>query len=74
MGTNSQSAKQTVRDKIIAAGVRNLKEFGYPQVDAKNILTDHIYKAFFKSMLEDNLGKGQDVTIAELLNEIEDNK
>ena len=45
-----------MRDKIIAAGVATLKEFGYPSVDKDNILTDMIYSAFFKTMLEGNLG------------------
>jgi len=45
-----------MRDKIIAAGVANLKEFGYPSVDKDNILTDYIYSSFFKQMLEGNLG------------------
>ena len=45
-----------MRDKIIAAGVANLKEFGYPRVTAENILTDRIYSAFFRSILEGNLG------------------
>lgn len=38
--------------KLIEAGIRNLKEFGYPSVNAENILTDEIYKAFFKRMLD----------------------
>ena len=38
--------------KLIEAGIRNLKEFGYPLVNAENILTDEIYKAFFARMLE----------------------
>ena len=46
-----------MRYKIIETGVRNLKEFGYPNASKNNILTDPIYSAFFKSMLEDNLGK-----------------
>lgn len=46
----------TEREKIIKAGVANLKEFGYPSVSAENILTDHIYSQFFRSMLEGNLG------------------
>lgn len=57
----------SVRDKLIAAGVRNLKEYGYPAVDAENILTDEIYSGFFKSMLEDNLGQGFDTEINGLL-------
>lgn len=43
------------RDRIISAGVANLKAFGYPKVDKDNILTDRIYGAFFLSMLEENL-------------------
>jgi hypothetical protein len=46
-----------MREQLIAAGIRNLKEYGYPAVSAENILTDQIYGAFFKGMLEDNLGK-----------------
>lgn len=60
-----------IRAKLIAAGVSNLKAFGYPQVDAANILTDIIYAGFFKSMLNDNLGKGFDKEIQALLAEIE---
>ena len=50
--------------------MRNLKEFGYPNASKDNILTDPIYSAFFKSMLEDNLGKGADEAINQLLSEI----
>lgn len=64
------SASNSYRAKLIAAGVSNLKEFGYPSVTAENILTDQIFSKFFKSMLEDNLGKGGktvDAGINELL-------
>lgn len=61
----------TIREKLIAAGVKNLKEFGYPSCDTKNILTDDIYKEFFRSMLKDNLGSGFDKEINQLLEEIE---
>ncbi|MDA8175704.1 hypothetical protein A6M27_12905 [Acidithiobacillus thiooxidans] len=47
-----------IREKLIRAGVRNLKEFGYSNVNPDNILTDTVFAAFFKSMLEDNLGNG----------------
>jgi hypothetical protein len=46
-----------VRAKLIDAGVKNLRQYGYPECDADNILTDRIYSAFFASMLRDNLGK-----------------
>lgn len=59
-----------IRNKLLAAGVRNLKEFGYPHVNVDNILTDEIYKAFFVSMLRDNLGKGADKDIKALLAEL----
>jgi len=42
-----------VKDKLIAAGVKNLQSFGYPKCSAENILTDRVYKAFFSEMLKD---------------------
>ena len=63
-------SKDDVRAKLIAAGVKNLREFGYPDVNDKNILTDIIYSAFFKQMLKDNIGKGLDVPITSLLEEM----
>jgi hypothetical protein len=59
-----------IRASLIKAGVRNLKEFGYPMVNEKNILTDDVFKRFFVSMLRDNLGKGADDTINALLKEL----
>lgn len=61
-----------IRNKLIAAGVRNLKEFGYPAVTADNILTEVLFARFFRSMLEDNLGNGaaHDKEINVLLAEI----
>lgn len=60
-----------VRQKLIAAGVKNLHVYGYPYCTKENILTDQIYKAFFRSMLEDNKGHsaGADVVIDALLKE-----
>lgn len=62
-----------IKEKLLSAGVNNLKEFGYPKVNKQNILTDIIYKGFFKSMLEDNKGKAGievDSCINELLTAI----
>lgn len=59
------------RDGLIHAGVRNLHAYGYPSCNTTNILTDMIYKAFFISMLRDNLGKGADKDINSLLVELE---
>lgn len=59
-----------IRARLIAAGVSNLKEFGYPGVNAENILTDMVFANFFRSMLEDNLGKGADDAINALMAEL----
>ena len=61
-----------MKDKLIAEGVKNLHEFGYPGCTASNILTDGIYKAFFARMLEDNKGQRDDIdkVIDELLAQI----
>jgi len=58
-----------MKDKLIAAGVKNLHAYGYPECNKDNILTDQIYKAFFASMLKDNKGNGKDIdkAIDELL-------
>lgn len=58
------------RGQLLKAGVKNLKEFGYPAVDEKNILTDIVYSQFFKGMLEDTIeevGAGGVVDAAEAL-------
>lgn len=58
------------RSNLIAAGVRNLREFGYPTANHTNILTSDVFKRFFASMLKDNLGQDSDVTIKALLAEL----
>ncbi len=62
-----------IRTGLIRVGVKNLKEFGYPFVDEKNILTDMVYKVFFSKMLKENLGKmlSADKAINKLLKEME---
>lgn len=58
-----------MKDKLIANGVKNLRDFGYPECNKENILTDQIYKAFFVSMLKGNKGHGKEIdkAIDELL-------
>jgi hypothetical protein len=41
-----------MRAALISAGVRHLKEFGYPNCTATNIVTDRVYCLFFRRMLE----------------------
>lgn len=70
--TKIENMKKEIRDKIIQNGVNNLREFGYENVNSENILTDEVYKLFFKSMLEDNLGysESSDLVVKDLINEI----
>ena len=60
------------RSKLIESGVKNLQAYGYPAVNETNILTDSIYKEFFRSMLEGNKGHSTaiDQAIDGLLKEI----
>ena len=60
---------EQIKEHLLKAGVKNLKEFGYSAVTTETILTDEVYKEFFKSMLEENLGNGKQVddVIDELL-------
>lgn len=62
------------RELIVKRGIANLKEFGYPSVNAENIITDYLYSKFFKSMLEESIGvsSAADVAIKSLLREIKD--
>jgi len=62
-----------MKNQIVNNGVANLKEYGYPNVNNKNIMTDTIYKAFFLSMLQDNLGTNEtaDKVLNELIKEIQ---
>jgi hypothetical protein len=59
---------EKIKEHLIRAGIKNLKEFGYPNVTEENILTDDVYKLFFKSMLEDNKGNGKQID--EVINEL----
>jgi len=64
-----------IREQLIKNGVKNLKEFGYPDCNEKNILEHSILKAFFIGMLEDNKGidKKIDKVIDSLLKELNRN-
>ena len=50
-----------LRKQLIAAGVKNLQEFGYPTCNETNILTDYVFKKFFLSMLKENKGIRPDI-------------
>lgn len=41
------------REQILGAVARNLREFGYPDCTADNVLTTYLFGQFAKSQLED---------------------
>lgn len=45
--------------RLTANGVLNLQKYGYPDCNKDNILTDLIYSAFFKKMLEQSKDDAQ---------------
>ena len=53
-----------IEQKLIEKGIKNLNQFGYPDVNKDNIFTDLIYSQMFKSMLEDNKGHRVDIDTA----------
>jgi hypothetical protein len=57
-----------MKQKLLEAGVKNLREFGYPSCTAENILTDYVYASFFMRMLEDN--RGHSATIDKAIDEL----
>ncbi len=65
-----------IRNALITAGVKNLKNLGYPQCDDSNIMTDLVYRQFFRSMLVENKGvqKSFDPEINQIIAEIDKQK
>lgn len=57
-----------IREGLIKAGVKNLKEFGYPGVTSENILTDRVYKQFFIFLLKsgENINVTPEIEIVRL--------
>lgn len=55
-----------LRTKLLEAGVKNLKEYGYPACTTENIVTDPVYSAFFVSMLEQTKGQHGPAVVAEI--------
>ena len=59
-----------IRQKLLESGVKSLKEFGYPNVDTKNILTDEVYSQFFRGMLDDAIARSNNDTIDGVIDEL----
>ncbi len=60
---------EEIKTKLINAGVKNLKAFGYPEVNNDNILTDIVYGGFFKNMLDENIGQATN-QVDDVINEL----
>lgn len=58
-----------IRMKLLHAGVRNLREFGYKSVTMDNITTTDVFARFFKGMLEEAEGSS-DVATNTVINEL----
>ena len=56
--------REVMKTGLISAGVKNLREFGYPACNEQNILTDMIYSRFFVSMLKENKGHDREIDAA----------
>lgn len=64
--------RDEMRTVLIRGGVNSLGTFGYPGVRPENILTDRVYSAFFKTMLEDNLREveGKNPTLDKVIRDL----
>lgn len=51
---NKVGVDDNIRLIFLKSGVKNLKDYGYQDVDISNILTNNAYKMIFKAMLEDH--------------------
>ena len=40
------------RDTVLVSGVKSLRKYGYRSCTEENIMTDMVYSAFFKTLLE----------------------
>lgn len=63
---------EKIETMLKEAGVKNLKEFGYPGVTTESIMQSPVLRAFFDTMLEENEGQRDDIdaVIAKLRAEI----
>ena len=65
------NTEKDIRDKIIKRGVSNLKEFGYEHCTEENILTDEVYKLFFKKQLQDAMQEASNLKNKDIINVID---
>lgn len=60
-----------IRQVLINNGIKNLNEFGYPDVNEHNLLTDLIYASFFQSMLKQSREIATSKSMNDIVSEID---
>lgn len=62
--------EQDIRTRILKRAVLNLKEFGYENCNEDNILTDEVYKIFFKKQLENVQGESKNADVEKVITDL----
>lgn len=63
-------SKVIIRKRIVSNAVQSLREFGYLNVNDKNIFTVDVFKAFFLNMLKNDYNVTRNATINEVIQEL----
>lgn len=62
--------RQITRQSLLEAGARNLREFGYTDVKAEDIMGSYLLRRFFERMLEEcEIGGKRPIAAQQLLDE-----
>jgi hypothetical protein len=66
------ATEQAIRLNFISSGVKKIKNYGFTKVTEDNIISDSLYKEFFKKFLLSNVAQDEKTinVIAGLLKEI----
>lgn len=60
--------REDIRTRLLAAGVRHLKDLNFIGIDTTLILTDRLYMAFFRSFIDEL--KGRSPNVDQIINEL----
>jgi hypothetical protein len=52
------------KDQLLEIGIHKLKNFGFVNVDKKNVLEDEVYSYHFKKFMSFLLGQNEDLDLA----------
>lgn len=51
-----QERLKNYRNAMIDGAVRNIREFGYPDVNTENVFSEYVYSKLFEGMVEQTIG------------------